>query len=192
MVLRQVNDNGNEHWERLFLVCLQDVEEIVILEETHSSISNLQMDTANTLDDSFEKLWDQVFNFINLTNFEDFLQLRQEKCFFDAVSKWPKLEKSIKKWDSQCSIFGQEKHRASQKLLVKLRACLHFVKWNDDVLEKNNMLISQRNSESTDNASQNIKKLCSPVELMVLVNKCEELLVDSLSNHFTSWNELGI
>ena len=63
---------------------------------------------------------------------------------------------------------------------------------DDNVLEEDYMLISERNSESTDNASQNIKKLCSPVELMVLMNKCEELLVDSLSNHFTSWNELGI
>lgn len=63
---------------------------------------------------------------------------------------------------------------------------------NDDVLEEDNVLVSQRNSESTNDTRQNVEKLGGTVELVVLVNKCKEALVDGLSNHFSSWNKLGV
>ena len=66
------------------------------------------------------------------------------------------------------------------------------MEWNDDVLEEDNVLISKRNSESTDNASQDIKELCCTIELVVLMDQREEALVDGLTNHFTSWYKLGI
>jgi len=66
------------------------------------------------------------------------------------------------------------------------------VEWNDDVLEEDNVLISKRNSESTDNASQNVKELCCTIELVVLMDQREEALVDGFTNHFSSWNEFGV
>lgn len=54
MVVCQINNNWNQHWERLLLVGLQDVQEVVIFKETHCSISNLQMDSSNASDNSLE------------------------------------------------------------------------------------------------------------------------------------------
>ena len=89
MVFSQVNNDWNKHWESLLLVGFEDVQEIVVLEEAHGSISNLQMDTSNALHNSLEELVDQVFNFVNFAYFKDFLQFGQEKSFLDAVSEWP-------------------------------------------------------------------------------------------------------
>ena len=94
--------------------------------------------------------------------------------------------------DGKRSILGQEKHCASKQLLVELGTCLHFVKGNNDILEEDYVLISQRNSEATDNACQNIQKFGCTIEFVVLVNECKELLVDSLSNHFSSWDQFNI
>jgi len=58
MVFSQVDNDRNEHGERLLFVSLQNIEEVVILKEAHSSVSNLQMNTTDTLDNSLEKLWD--------------------------------------------------------------------------------------------------------------------------------------
>ena len=57
MVLCQVYDDRDKHRERLVLVRLQDVEEVIILKEAHSSVSYLQMDATNALDNSLEQLW---------------------------------------------------------------------------------------------------------------------------------------
>jgi len=73
VILSQVHDDWDEHGERLLLVGLENVEEIVILEEAHGSIGNLQMNTTNTFDDSLEQLRNQRLNFVNLANFEDLL-----------------------------------------------------------------------------------------------------------------------
>ena len=127
MVFSEVNDDWNKHWESFLFVVLKDIEEVVILEEAHSSIGNLKMDTTNTLNDSLEKFDDKSINLIDFTDFENFLQFSQEKCFFDRVSEWPISQKSFEKWKSQSSIFSQEEHRASKQLLVELGACLHFM-----------------------------------------------------------------
>lgn len=66
------------------------------------------------------------------------------------------------------------------------------MKRDNDVLEENHVLVSQWDSEPTDNTSQDVKKLSGTIEFMDLVYKSEELLVDSLSNHLPSWNKLGI
>ena len=54
VVLCELDDNGHEHWEGLLLVRLEDVEEVVVLEEAHGAVSNLQVVTANGLDDTFK------------------------------------------------------------------------------------------------------------------------------------------
>ena len=78
VVLRQVHDNWNQHWERFLLVGLQNVEEVIILEKAHSSVSHLQMDATNALDDSLEQLWNQRLNLVDLAYLEHLLKLRQE------------------------------------------------------------------------------------------------------------------
>ena len=92
VMLRKINDDRHEHGERLLLVSLEDVQEVVVLKEAHSSVSNLQMNTANALDDTLEKAGDQSFDLINFANLEDFLKLRQKECLLDAVGKRPKLK----------------------------------------------------------------------------------------------------
>lgn len=73
MVFSKVNNNWNQHWECLFLVVLEYIKEVIILEEAHSSISNLKMDTTNALNNSLEKLDNELINFIDFTYFENFL-----------------------------------------------------------------------------------------------------------------------
>jgi hypothetical protein len=41
VVISKINDDWDEHWEGLILVSLENVQEIIILEEAHSSIGNL-------------------------------------------------------------------------------------------------------------------------------------------------------
>jgi len=95
MVLGQVNDDGDEHWESLLLVGLQNLEEVVVLEEAHGSVSNLQVDAAYALDDSLEELWNEMLDFVDFANLEHFLQFGQEECLLDAVSEWPVLEETL-------------------------------------------------------------------------------------------------
>jgi hypothetical protein len=92
MVLSEMNNYRHKHWESLILVGLQNVQKVVILEEAHSSICNLKMNTANALDDSLEQPWDKVFDLFDFTDLKDLLKLGQEKCFLDAVGKRPVLE----------------------------------------------------------------------------------------------------
>ena len=62
------------------------------------------------------------------------------------------------------------------------------MEWDDNVLEENNMLISEWDSESTNDTGQDIEKLGSSIELMAFVNECKEALIDCLSNHLPSWH----
>jgi len=66
------------------------------------------------------------------------------------------------------------------------------MEWDYDVLEENNVLVSEWDSESTDNTCENIQKLCGTIELMRLMDKEMETLIDCLSNHFPSWDEFSI
>ena len=91
MVFSQVNDHWYQHRECLFLIGFKNIKEIVILEEAHGSVSNLEMDTSNALDDSLEEPWDQMIDLVDLTNLKDFLKFGQEEGLLDAVGKWPVL-----------------------------------------------------------------------------------------------------
>jgi len=71
-----------------------------------------------------------------------------------------------------------------------LRASLDLVKWDNNILEKDDMLISERYSETGNNRSQDIKKLSGSVELMRFVNQAEKALVNSLSDHFSTGYQL--
>ncbi len=71
-------------------------------------------------------------------------------------------------------------------------AGLDLVKRNDDSFEEVDVFFPQRNGKSTDNTCKNIQKLSSSVELVILVNKCVEAISHGFSNHFSSWNKLGI
>ena len=192
MVLSEVNDDWNKHWESFLLVGLEDVQEVVVLKEAHSSVGNLQVNTTNALDDSLEELVDQVFNLVDFANFEDFLQFSQEEGFLDAVGKWPVLQKSFKQWDGEGPVLGQEEHGASEELLIELRTSLYLVQWDDDILEENNVFVPEWNCETTDDAGKDIEQLGCSVEFVSFVDQGEETLVNSLSDHLSSWDKLGV
>jgi hypothetical protein len=192
VVISQVNDNWNQHWEGLVLIGFQNVQEVVVFKEAHCSISNLKMDSTDALDNSLEKLVDQMIDFVYFTDLQYLLQLSQEQSLFDAVGEWPVLKKSLQQWNGQSSVLGKEEHGASQELLVELRASLDLVEWDDDILEEDNVLVSKWDGESTDDTSKDVQKLSSTVKLVGFVNKGEKALVDGLSNHLSSWNKLGI
>ena len=91
MRVSQLVDDGHKHGESLVLVCLQNVKEVVVFEEAHCSVSNLQMITSNRFDNAFEETGDQMLDLLNFAHFEDLLQLRQEECLLDAVGEGPIL-----------------------------------------------------------------------------------------------------
>ena len=89
VVFGEVDDDGNEHWESLLLVSLQNVQEVIVLEEAHRSVCHLEMDSTDAFHDSLEKSWDEWINLVNLTHFKDFLELGQKECFLDAIGERP-------------------------------------------------------------------------------------------------------
>lgn len=66
------------------------------------------------------------------------------------------------------------------------------MQWDDDVLEEDHVLISQWDGETTNDTGKDIKELSSTVELMGFVDQSEETLVDSLSNHLSSWDKFSV
>jgi hypothetical protein len=66
------------------------------------------------------------------------------------------------------------------------------VERNDYVLEKNDVFVPEWNRKSTNDTSKNIEKLSSTIEFMSFMDKGIEAFVDSLSNHFSSWNKFGV
>ena len=66
------------------------------------------------------------------------------------------------------------------------------MKGDDDILEKYDMFFSQRNSKSTDNAGQNVQKFTCSIEFVDLVDKNMEAVSNSLPDHFSPWNQLGV
>lgn len=63
---------------------------------------------------------------------------------------------------------------------------------NDDGLEENDVFVSERNCKATDYTSENIQEFGSSIEFVGRVNKGEKALVNSFSNHFSSWDKFGI
>jgi len=69
VVLCKVYNNWDEHGERLIFVSFENSEEIVIFEETHRSIRDLEVSTANAPDNSSEEWSDEWLYLINFTHF---------------------------------------------------------------------------------------------------------------------------
>ena len=92
MVLGKVHDNWNEHWEGFRFVRLQDVQEVVILKETHSSVGNLQVITTNALHNALEEALDQRLNLLDLANLEHLLEFGQEERLLYTIREGPILE----------------------------------------------------------------------------------------------------
>lgn len=63
---------------------------------------------------------------------------------------------------------------------------------DDNILEEDNVLLSEWYSESWNNGGQDVQKLSSTVELVSLVNQGVEALVDCLSDHLSSGHQLYV
>ena len=190
VILSEIVDDWDEHGESLLLVGLKDVQEVVILEEAHGSISYLQVISANWLDNSLEQLGDQIYDLVDFAHLEHLLQLGQEESLLDTVGEGPVSEETLEEWDGQGTILSQEEHGASEELLIELRACLHLVEWDDNRLEEDHVLVSQWHCESWDNTGKDIQELSSSIELVSLMNESEEAFVHGLSDHLSSWHQL--
>jgi len=64
------------------------------------------------------------------------------------------------------------------------------VKWNNNVLEKDDMLVSERDGEARNDTSQDIEQFSRTVELVSLVDQGVETFVHRFSNHFSPWYQL--
>ena len=106
VVVSEVNDDGDEHWESSVLVGLENVQEVVVLEEAHGTVSNLKVIAADGADNTLEKAWNEVLNLLNFADFEDLLQFSEEEGLFDTVGKWPVFQQAFEKGNCQGAILG--------------------------------------------------------------------------------------
>ena len=60
------------------------------------------------------------------------------------------------------------------------------MKWDNDVLEENDVLVSKRYCETTDDTCQDIQKFGSTVEFVSIMDEGKEALIDGLSYHLSS------
>jgi len=77
-------------------------------------------------------------------------------------------------------------------VFVEEMASLNLVERNDDIFEENDVLFSERNSKTRNDAGQYIKKFRSSVELECFMDETIEAIVDSFSDHFSSRDQLSI
>lgn len=89
VIVSKVDNNRDKHRESLILVGFEDVEEVIVFKEAHCSISNLQVNTTNTSNNSLEKLLNQMFDLVDFAHLKNFLKLSQEESFLNAVSEGP-------------------------------------------------------------------------------------------------------
>jgi len=106
MVLCEVDDDRHKHWESFVFVSLENVQEVVIFKEAHRSVSNLEMDSTNALNNSLEELEDTWLNLVHFAHLQHFLELCQKECFFDAVGERPVFQKTLKERNGQSAVFG--------------------------------------------------------------------------------------
>ena len=52
------------------------------------------------------------------------------------------------------------------------------------------MLVSEWHGEPRDDTGKDVQKFSGTIELMSLVDETEETLIDRLSDHLSSWNQL--
>ena len=64
------------------------------------------------------------------------------------------------------------------------------MEWDNDILEKDDMLVSQRDCKATDDTGEDIEKLSSSIEFMSLMDQTIEALIHSLSDHLSPWHQL--
>lgn len=61
MGFSQGGNHRDEKRECEILVCFKNREEIIVLEEAHSTICDLKVGTSNTFNESFKKFRNEVF-----------------------------------------------------------------------------------------------------------------------------------
>lgn len=173
-------------------IVLQDSQEVIIFEETHGSISNLEVWSSNTFNKSLEKFIDKIFQFIDLADLKNLQQLSQEHDLLVRVGEWPISQQSLNQMNGQGWVLAEEQHGTSKELFVVEVARLDLVEWDDDGLEEDDVLISEWDSKSGDDGGEDIEQLSSSIEFVVFVNKSVEAISDSFSDHFSSWDKLSI
>lgn len=67
-------------------------------------------------------------------------------------------------------------------------ASLHLMKRDDHILEEDDVLFSQRNCESRDNACQDVEQLRCAIELEGFMDEGVETVIDCFSDHLSSWH----
>lgn len=186
------SNDWDQQGESEGFIVLQDSQEVIIFEETHGSISNLEVWSSNTFNKSLEKFIDKIFQFIDLADLKNLQQLSQEHDLLVRVGEWPISQQSLNQMDGQGWVLAEEQHGTSKELFVVEVAGLDLVEWDDDGLEEDDVLISEWDSKSGDDGGEDIEQLSSSIEFVVFVNKSVEAISDSFSDHFSSWDKLSI
>ena len=65
------------------------------------------------------------------------------------------------------------------------------MKRNDNILEEDDVLVTEGHCKSGDDTRLDVQKFSCSVELVRLVDKRIEALIDGLANHLASWHQLA-
>jgi hypothetical protein len=187
-----VDDDWDQERESVALVCLENVEEVVVFEEAHSAISNLEVKSRDALDQSLKDLGNVGLKFLHFAGLQDLNEFADEHNFLGGVGEGPVLDEPIEEEQTQRWVFGQEQHGASHEVLVEEVAGLHFVERDDHILEEDDVFFSEGHGESGDDTGQNVEQFRCSVELEGLVDETVEAVVDGLADHLSSGHQLGI
>lgn len=66
------------------------------------------------------------------------------------------------------------------------------MQWDNNVLEEDYVFVTKRHCKTRDDTRQNVEELSSTVKFVSLVDKSEEALVDSLTDHLSAGHKLGV
>ena len=69
VIVCEIDDHLDKHWECFIFVGLQDVEEVVIFEKAHCAVCHLEEYTANAADNAFEEFRNKMLYFVYLAYF---------------------------------------------------------------------------------------------------------------------------
>ena len=196
----QADDHGHQHREGHLLIRLQYRQEVVILEEAHGAVGDLEVAAGDALDDALEELGDEAGELIDFADLEDLLQLGEEEGLLEVVGEGPVLEDALEELpggleeygEGQGAVLAEEEHGAPQQLLKEEVAGLDFVEGDDDGLEELHVLFAERDCEAADDGGQDVEELGRPVELVVFVDEGQEAVVDGLADHLPTRHQLRL
>ena len=131
-----------------------------VVQEQKSTLSSLVVHILSCLNQPLKKLWPEkhevllCFSSDRLKNFLTFIYVDH---FFGWTSYWPVLKQSIYQIDPERFVFFEEVLHTCQQLVVESLEPTNFVKWNQNFLGENPMLLFEGNCVAINDRAEDLQ-----------------------------------